>query len=47
MSIALCIVIVAYFSLMMHMGILIWQASPLKEEKSVPLYIKKEYKDLK
>lgn len=41
-KILLCIGIVFYASIMIHFCIEIWQAYDIKEEKSTPIYIKKE-----
>ena len=39
------IVIVSYLSICIHIALSLWQAFPIKEEPSTPIYITKKIKD--
>jgi len=39
------LIIIFIFSSLLHLIIELWQLSPLKEEKSIPVYITKEIKE--
>lgn len=38
-------IIVINISVIVNMGVLLWQNTPLEEEKSTPIYITKEIKE--
>lgn len=44
-KIFILLVTIFIFSGLLHLIIELWQLSPLKEEKSVPVYITKEIKE--
>ena len=45
LRIFILLVIVLNISVIVNMGIHLWQDTPLKEEKSTPIYITKEIKE--
>jgi len=43
-NILICFLIIFYLSKLLDFSIKLWQVLPIKEEKSVPIYITKEIK---
>lgn len=45
MEIFILFIIVLNISVIVNMGVHLWQSTPLEEEKSTPVYITKEIKE--
>lgn len=45
LKIFILLVIVLNISIIVNMGVHLWQSTPLEEEKSTPIYITKEIKE--
>lgn len=45
LRILILFVIVLNIGVIVNMGVLLWQSTPLEEEKSTPVYITKEIKE--
>jgi len=45
MEIFILFIIVLNISIIINMGVYLWQNTPLEEEKSTPVYITKEIKE--
>lgn len=42
MKILICLIVVFYISHIINFGVKVWQALPIEEERSTPIYITKE-----
>lgn len=45
LRILILFVIITNISVIVNMGVYLWQSTPLEEEKSTPVYITKEIKE--